>query len=347
MLLLTLQDLRHRFGRVAIVTSIVTVVFALLFLMNGLVAQFHREPVVTTQSFGADAWVLSTGVSGPFTSSAGVPLAKASSIAAAEVAPLVVARSTLTRHGATREVVLIGHSPERLGAPRIIRGHAVSRPRELVVDRTSGVHVGDEVTIGRTSFHVVGLTSDATVLAGVPLAYVTLGDAQDLAFGSRSVVSGFLARGEAHVTDVDLSLHSNRAVATDTLHPLENAIGSIDLIRALLWAVAIVVVGAIVYLSALDRRRDMAVLKAVGASDARLGAGLAAQAVLIALVAVLVAAVLQRFLRPAFPMRVRVPAADFWRVPLFASLAALAAAGAAIRVAVRTDPALAFAGAGA
>jgi hypothetical protein len=101
--------------------------------------------------------------------------------------------------------------------------------------------------------------------------------------------------------------HRRRDVATDTLGPLDGAIASVDLVRALLWVVAAIIIGAVVYLSALERQRDIAVLKAVGVSNRTLLASLAVQAVLVALVAVLVAIGLQAILAPAFPLRVRVP----------------------------------------
>jgi putative ABC transport system permease protein len=144
-----------------------------------------------------------------------------------------------------------------------------------------------------------------------------------------------------------LGVLTNEQVAKDTFHPLENAIASVDLVRALLWCIAAVIIGAVVYLSALERRRDFAVLKAVGATDRKLAGGLAVQAVLIAVVAVIIATGLQVLLRPAFPLRIRVPRADYWRVPLLAAVVGLLAAAAAMRSVVRTDPAVAFTGAGA
>ena len=60
----------------------------------------------------------------------------------------------------------------------------------------------------------------------------------------------------------------------------------------------------------------------------------------------IVASGLQLLLRPAFPLRIRVPTADYWRVPLLATIASLVAAAAAMRNVIRTDPVSAFAGAG-
>lgn len=73
MILLTLRDLRFRLVRFVVVVLLGAVVFALLFVMTGLVEQFHREPVDTVDAFGATAWVLPAGVSGPFTASSTMP----------------------------------------------------------------------------------------------------------------------------------------------------------------------------------------------------------------------------------------------------------------------------------
>ena len=356
MLLLTLRDLRHRRTRFLIVTTVAAVVFALLFLMNGLVEQFHREPVDTTRSFGADGWVLATGVAGPFTSSASVALTAGNQLDAPRRSPIVVARASLHRGtltpgavspgGASREVVIVGHDPEGLGAPRVIDGRTAASTGEIVTDRSIGARIGSDVQIGQDRYRVVGRTRNATVLAGVPLVYIVLGDAQDMVFGSRSVVTGFLVKGRIAALPPGMAVRTNHEVADDTFHPLKNAIVSIDLVRALLWLVAAVIIGAVVFLSALERQRDFAVLKAVGTTNAKLAGGLALQAVLIALLAVLVASVLQLLLRPAFPLRIRVPDADYWRLPLLGSLVALLAAAAGMRSVVRAAPARAFAGAG-
>ena len=346
MLLLTFRDLRHRWARFAIVTAVAAVVFALLFLMNGLVAQFHREPLDTTDAFGAQNWVLAAGVAGPFTSSASVAADGISALDAPVKSPIVVARGTLHRGAASREVIVVGHVLRGPGGPAITRGRAARAPGEIVTDRSLKARVGGEVTLGRARYRVVGVTANATVLAGVPLVYVVLGDAQDIAFGSRRVVTGFLTRGALGALPPGTGSRTNDEVVADTFHPLKNAIASIDLVRALLWFVAAMIIGAVVFLSAIERRRDFAVLKAVGASNAKLAVGLALQAVLIAVVAVLVASGLQLLLRPAFPLRIRVPHADYWRIPILAAIAALAAAAAAMRSVVRTDPATAFAGAG-
>jgi putative ABC transport system permease protein len=135
-------------------------------------------------------------------------------------------------------------------------------------------------------------------------------------------------------------------VAQSVLDPLEGAIASIDLVRGLLWIVAAIIVGAVVYLSALERQRDFAVLKAVGAPNRALLGSLALQAVLVALLAVGVAAIIQIFLAEQFPLAVTVPVRAFWQLPLLAVVMALIAGAVGMRKVLKADPSQAFSGAG-
>ena len=113
----------------------------------------------------------------------------------------------------------------------------------------------------------------------------------------------------------------------------------------LLWIVAALIVGSVIYLSALERVRDFAVFKAVGVSTRSVLGGLALQAVIVAVVAALVGAVLSFVLAPTFPMPVVVPDDRVPRCsPSSRSSIGLAASIAGLRRAVTVDPALAFGG---
>jgi putative ABC transport system permease protein len=345
-ILLTLRDLQHRAIRFVVVTVLASVVFALLFVMTGLVEQFHSEPGDTVDAFGASTWVIPEGVSGPFTAVSAMSTADAAAVTADEASPTVVARASLNSDGEAEEVILVGHQPDALGSPPIADGRAATAPGELVVDSSTGIDVGEQVDVAGRAFEVVGRSKDTTLLAGVPLVFMVLADAQQLVYRSEDVVSAVLTDGEvASVPDGFVTM-TRDDIIDDAFGPLESAVASVDLVRALLWIVAAVIIGSVVYLSALERQRDFAVLKAVGVSNRSLLGGLALQAVLVALGAVAIAVVLQSFLAPSFPLRVRVPARAFITVPLFATLLALVAGAAGMRRVARSDPALAFSGAG-
>lgn len=345
MLMLTLRDLRHRATRVVVVIVMAAVVFMLLFVMTGLVEQFNQEPFDTVEAIGADHWVVAEGISGPFTAVSVVP-ADAVGAVGGDAAPVVVARSSVTVDGATSEVVMVGHDPGSLGSPPTIAGRAVAGSGEAVVDESVGVDVGDVVMLSGAQVQVVGVSERTTVLAGIPLVFVSTADAQQLTFRDDTLISGVLVTGERPDVPAGLTVMSSDEVADSVLRPLEDAIASVDLVRALLWLVAALIIGAIVYLSALERQRDFAVLKAVGAPTRALMASLALQAVLVAVLSVLIAIVLQALLVPMFPMSVTVPTRALWQLPVFAVVMALVAGLAGMRRVATSDPALAFAGAG-
>lgn len=346
MILLTFRDLAYRRVRFVVVTVLGAVVFALLFVMTGLVEQFNQEPYLAAEAMGASVWVLPDGVSGPFTATPSLPIEAVAATDADEVAPVVVARSSLVHGDVGDEIVLVGHDIDALGSPPIVDGRAIAGPGEAVVDDSVAVAVGDTIEVGGQPFEVVGRSNDTTILAGLPFVFVATTAAQDLIFRNRDVISAVLVDGEVRSVPEGTSALTADDVAADTLKPLDGAVASIDLVRALLWVVAAIIVGAVVYLSALERQRDFAVFKAVGVANRQLLGSLAIQAVLVAVVSVALAALIQLVLAPLFPLEVRVPTRAFWQLPLFAVVMALAAGAVGMRQVARADPALAFAGAG-
>lgn len=339
---MTLRDLQFRARRVALVTALVALVLTLLYLMSGLVHHLQTEPHDAVDGIGADWWILADGIPGPFTAVSVVPI-DARGAFGADAAPIVSARAgVVVGSQESTEIVLVGHEPGHLGRPRISDGRAVSDSGEAVVDSSLEATIGDVIGIGPAEFTVVGMTSDSTVLAGQPLVFVDLGSAQDLTFQSREVTSGFLLTGD-RPADVDgFTILSAEEAADDTLGPIESAVSSIDLIRILLWIVTAIVMGAVVYLSALERERDFAVLKAVGASGASLGAGLAVQAVIIALAAAAIGAVMAKLIEPVFPLPVTIPMVSLVTVPIAAVVVGVLSALTGVRRVNRTDPAQAF-----
>ncbi|MET0908457.1 MAG: hypothetical protein ABWZ99_03230, partial [Ilumatobacteraceae bacterium] len=136
MILLTLRDLRFRAVRFVVVVLLGAVVFALLFVMTGLVNQFNQEPFDTVGAFGATTWVLPDGVSGPFTASSTMPAAAAAAVVAGSTAPVVTARSSITTDSFKDEVVLVGHVPDGLGSPPTVEGRSAEASGEVAVDES-------------------------------------------------------------------------------------------------------------------------------------------------------------------------------------------------------------------
>jgi putative ABC transport system permease protein len=137
---------------------------------------------------------------------------------------------------------------------------------------------------------------------------------------------------------------SGARVRTDLERPLASSTQTIGLLDALLLVVAAGIIGSILYLSALERVRDFAVLKATGASNLTLLAGLALQALLLAAVAALLAVLLANLLAPVFPFSIEIPTSAYLRLAVLTLVVGLIATLAGLRQAVGVDPALAFGG---
>jgi putative ABC transport system permease protein len=216
----------------------------------------------------------------------------------------------------------------------------------VIVDDTAGVAVGEELMLGGTSYTVTGRTDRTTMFAGMPLVFMDIGTAQELVYRGQPLATAvLLGAAPAEVPD-GFAVRTPEEIAVDGLRPLDGAIASLEIIRVLLWFVAAMIIGTMVYLSALERRRDVAVLKAVGGSTRQMAASVALQGALIALASALIASVLQVVLVPVFPLEVTVPDRAFYQIPIIAVLVSLLAGAVGLRKTVNTDPALAFAGPG-
>lgn len=343
--LLTIRDLQHRAVRFAAVIAGTAVVLALLFLMTGLVEQFHREPVQTVDALGAEGWLLREGVSGAFTAASTMPADTAGLVDDPSATPVVVARHSISGDEQI-DVVVIGYQAGELGEPAITDGALPASDGQVLVDDSSGLHPGDELVLGETAYDVSGITDKTTMFAGMPLVFMDIGVAQELVYRGQPLATAVLLDSVPEAVPEGFTVRTPDEIATDGIRPLDGAISSINIIRILLWFVAAMIIGTMIYLSAIERRRDVAVLKAVGGSTTQMGASIALQGALTALAAALIASVLQFALVPIFPLEVSVPARAFYQVPLIAVLVSLLSGAIGLRKAVSTDPALAFAGPG-
>lgn len=342
---LTLSDLVYRTRRFVVVVVGSSLVFTLLFLMTGLVEQFNKEPFLTAEAIGGQAWVLPAGVSGPFTSSATLtPEQVEATEAAGDFDPIVIARGTLHIADRQQEVLVVGHTLGGIGTPDPYSGSAASRATELVVDESSEASLGESVRLGDETFSVVGLSTDTTLLAGLPVVFLPIDSARTALFGGAPVVSALVTDATPTDLPTDVTVLTVEEVGADALGPLENAISSIDLIRGLLWFVAAVIIGGVLYLTAIERERDFAVIKAIGGARGQLAVSLMAQATSISLVAVALAVAIQALVVPVFPLTVRVPVRAYWQLPALAFAVALIASQAGLRRVRRSDPITAFSG---
>jgi putative ABC transport system permease protein len=350
MIRIALKDLQWRTRRVVIAVLGASLVFALALVMSGLSAGFDNESARTVNLARATGWVIDAGGTGPFLQPSPLNTARIKEIVdqvgLEHAAPILFGRQSVLdedrkRLGAHEHVNLVGVKPLRLGSPEVHDGSGLSGNGQAVVDASLGLKVGEKVVLGGRSFVIVGRVRGARLLAGVPNAYISLVDAQGLAFGGRDLATAVVVDREIAAPTGTKVLTNNEA-KIDGLRPVVNAQKTIALVRSLLWLVAALIVGSVMYLSALERTKDFAVLKGMGAKSSSLVGSLSVQAALLGVTSALVGSGLALILAPLFPLHAEIPPSAFVLLPFVAiTIGLLASIGAAKRM-FSIQPALAF-----
>ncbi len=348
MLAITLHDLRFRARQFLIAVVGAGLIFAMTLLLSGLAAGFGVEIDQTVTGMGTQGWVVAQGSSGRISSLAPMPataeLAVRSSPGVRRADPVIVVPQAASVDHGLRSIVLVGYKPGGLGLPPLASGRPVRANGEAVVDRRLGLNIGQQFAVSGHALRVVGTVTGRTLLGGIADAYVSLGEAQAIVFENRPLVSAILTTGEPRALPAGLKALSNAQVESQSLAQMSSAVSSIDNSRSFSWVIAAVIVAALVYVTALERTRDFAVMKALGASSRSLFLGLAMQAVLVALIAAALGGVMANFMTGIFDQPVDIPSSAFVVLPLSALVVGLLSSLVALRRAVSVDPATAFAG---
>lgn len=351
MLLITLRDLQWRWKRFLVALGATAIVLGLTLVLAGVSASFGNEAGRTVDALGAEAWLVPEGATGPFMSSATLPASRAAEIEAVAgaraAAPISVLRGAVEHDSlaAAEDVNLIGTRPGAFTTPALVEGRAPEVVGEATVDRSLGIGLGEQVRTGTRTLTVVGRTDGLSFRAGVPTVYVTLAEAQAIGYSGADLASAIVTEGTPEQVPPGLVLLDDAQVRADLLAPIANARKTISLVLGLLFLVAALIIGSVVFLSALDRVRDFAVLKAVGSGNGALLGGVVLQSVLLTLAAGVVGALLAQVIAPVLPMRAEIGAGAYVLLAVVGFVVAVLGSAAGVRRALNVDPALAFGGA--
>jgi putative ABC transport system permease protein len=351
--LVSARDMQWRLARFVLAAVATGLVFGVALMMSGVSNSFSVEITNTLGALGDPTWVVPAGSPGPFTDPIPVParnvvvIRHAPGITAAD--PMLVGRalatletSSGTPSASPRNMNVLGIVPGGIGAPKVVVGRPVSGQDTTVLDTSTGARVGQRIVLNGIPFTVVGLVDGVTYFAGEPVAFVTLRAAQRLNSGSAPLATAFLTRGSPRGALPGFTVLAPAKVRQDLARPTAQASQTIKLIEGLLWLVAAGIIGAIVYLSALERRRDFAVLKAVGTPSTYVFAGLVMQALVLAIGAATVGVIAEIPMSKMSAMAVRPSTIDYVAVPIVALVVGVVASVFPARRAAQVDPAIAF-----
>lgn len=289
------RDLRFAKGRFALVVVVVALITALVVLLSGLTEGLGRASTSAISELPTDQIALSAPASGEkasFTTSSvkqsqWESLAETAGVTAAEPFGL-----STTRAGGTSSatVTAIG-VPDGSGlAPAAVTRGGVVLSTEAA-EALCGAAPCGTVTVGGTSVRVIAVRGDAS-FAHTPVVWMTLPDWQALpgsaGTGSATAVALRTTSGfDAAAVDRSFGLSTTTrdgAKAAIASYTSEN--GSLQLMRALLFAISALVVGAFFTVWTMQRTPDVAVLKALGASTRYVLLDALAQSLVVLLIGV-------------------------------------------------------------
>jgi putative ABC transport system permease protein len=345
MIYVAFRDLIWRRRRYMISLFGCSLVLGLSLVQTGLSDSFPHELELSIRHLNAQSFVVPPGSSGPFTGPNPVPRTELP----AGATPLAYLIESANPTNAV-EVGMYGLSIGSPAEPKVVSGRQLRGAGDALVDDRSTFKTGSHIVLGKRTFTVVGRIADFSINAGMPGVVVPLASMQQAVLHGLDVITGGIVTAHSPrpgAMPAGWRLISADTARDDTLRLLANATKSIDLVKGLLWIVAALVVGSVVFLSTIERTTEIAVCKAIGVSTGGLAASLAVQAIVISLLSSIVGVLIALAVAPVFPLHVYLTVGAAALLPAIATLVGLAASVFGLRRAVRIDPALAFGGAGA
>lgn len=286
------RELTFARGRFALMGSVVALIGVLMVLLSGLSVGLVNDGVSGLKRMPVDAFAFEEDVdhSAAFARSA-VDVTAVDEWATVDgvkdAAPFGnVLVNTRTDSGVDLDLALFGVQPGTWIAPSSATGEDLAGPGEVVLAgdvRDMGVDVGDVVVIDQigTELTVVGFLDGQHTFGHVDIGYVDLSTWQEVHGGVRpgeeapawvyeqvtAVALGGdgidLAAGDAAIGTTSMTLDESFGASPG--YTAETA--TLQLIQVFLYAISALVVGAFFLVVTIQRKHELAVLRAMGASS--------------------------------------------------------------------------------
>lgn len=375
---LAVRDVRHNLGRFLLTCLGLSLLLGVVLSMIGIYRGLVDEALTLARAPGADLWVVESGTRGPFAEASRIPgdernaVARLAGVAAA--GGLTFQSAETVRGGRTLRLYVVGYELGRPGEPRrIVAGRPITRGHhEMIADRRTGLELGERVRLGRVDHTVVGLTDGLVASGGDPVVYLTLQDSQRLQFeldppaarreqarGSRpagtGIVNAVVARVLPGVSVAEVAEAAARwkhltALTQEQQEALllqsvvEKARRQIGLFTAILLVVSAVIIALILYTLTMDKVKEIATLKLIGAPDRTIVGLIVQQALAMGAIGWSAGALLIVLVKDLFPRRVVLMPEDAMMLGVAVLVICVVASGLGVRLALRVDPATALGG---
>jgi putative ABC transport system permease protein len=375
---LAYRDIRHGLGRFLLTCVGLGLLLGVVLAMIGIYRGLVVEALTIARAPDIDLWVVEANTRGPFAEASRIPADTREAIAriAGVAAAGSITYQTVEAEYQDRKLRLyvIGYEPTRPGGPpEIEEGHAIARSHfEMVADRSSGLVPKDRVRLGRDTFTVVGSTRRQVSSGGDPAVYITLHDAQKLQFDLAppaarvQLARGTGSTGRDTVNAVVARLHPNASpdAAAETVRRwkhlaavtqeaqeliltrslVDRARRQIGLFTSLLLTVSAVIIALIIYTMTMEKVKQIATLKLIGAPDRTIIGMIVQQALALGSIGFAIGATLIAGIKDYFPRRVVLEPDNVLALGAIVIVVCLLASALGVRAALRIDPATALGG---
>lgn len=375
---LAYRDIRHNLGRFILTCLGLGLLLGVVLAMIGIYRGLVVEALTIARAPSVDLWVVEAGTRGPFAEASRIPgdvREAVARIAGVEAAGSITYQTVEANHaGSKLRLYVIGYEPTRPGGPpEVIAGRPIARSHfEMVADRSSGLVLGDRIPLGRNIFTVIGLTRSQVNSGGDPAVYITLADAQKLQFdlsppaarvqmargvasAGRDTVNAVIARSAVNASpDVvaetvrrwkhfsAITQFEQEAILTRSL--VDRARRQIGLFTTLLLIVSAVIIALIIYTMTMEKLKQIATLKLIGAPDRTIVAMIVQQAMALGLIGFAIGASLIFNIKDYFPRRVVLEPDNIVTLGLVVFAVCVISSGLGVRAALKVDPATALGG---
>jgi putative ABC transport system permease protein len=255
-----------------------------------------------------------------------------------------VSRTTLDLDDET-DVNLIGYVPGGLGTPDVVEGRDAEAPGEVIIGSAVDLEVGDSFELGNQQMEVVGRAEGLRFFFGVPSIFAPIVNVQDVVFGGQRLAMAVAVLGDPESMPDGTALRTNEQAEDDLKRVSESGAQTINFVNLLLWLITAGIIGSVIFLAALERVRDFAVLGAVGAPRREIVGSLVLEAIVLSFLSAALAIPLAFVVSLGLPFPAEITALAMLKLFGVALVVGLLASLAGVRRALTTDPALAFGGA--
>jgi putative ABC transport system permease protein len=186
---LATKDIKHNLGRFSLTSAGIGLLLMIVMGMGGIYRGLVEDATLLVERIGADLWVVQKNTRGPFAEMSRIPrdLADRALVVPGVETSFGFISYTIQRSykGKPLRLTLQGldwPADRGLWLP-IAAGRGLGQAHyEIVPDKSSGLSLGDKLTLGKDIFTVIGLTQGMTSPSGDAMVFMTLDDAQAVQF---------------------------------------------------------------------------------------------------------------------------------------------------------------------